>query len=194
MSSNELKKRIREWDTEEWEKELSTRSTLGFYAEGKNNIGYNHCYRNSRDSVYYARARTNSLKLEEAIGRGNKFYNKTCKLCGKEEEDLLHFMIKCTALESKRCYKIIDKNFSDPRQRLIEVLYRQEDHRGVGWMIRAMWLRRKAILKCKENMYKESSLRKKKNEEGLNRSDPGPMGTSQTPIRERIARKCHSRG
>ena len=141
----------------------------------------------------YARARINSLKLEEAIGRGNKFYNKTCKLCGKEEEDL-HFMIKCTALESKRCYKIIDKKISDPKQRLIEVLFRQEDHRGVGWMIRAMWLRRKAILKCKENMYKASLLRKEKNEESLNRSDPGPMGISQTPIRERIARKCHSRG
>ena len=103
-------------------------------------------------------------------------------------------MIKCTALESKRCYKLIDKSINEPRLRLIEVLYRQEDHRGVGWMIRAMWLRRKAILNCKENMYKESSSRKKKNEEGLNRSDPGPVGTSQTPIRERIARKCHSRG
>ena len=162
MSSDELKKRIRTWDTEEWEKELGLRSTLKYYAEGKNKIGYEHCYRNSRDSVYYARARMNSLKLEEAIGRGNKFYNKTCKLCGKEDEDLLHFLIKCSALENKRCYKMIDSRIIDPEQRLIDVLFKQKDHRSVGWMIRAMWLRRKDILKCRGNMYKTSLKSKRR--------------------------------
>ena len=67
------------------------------------------------------------MKLEEAKGRGNKFYNKECKLCGKEEEDL-HFMIKCTALEGKRNYNLINRNISDPTQRLIEVLFKQDDH------------------------------------------------------------------
>ena len=62
-------------------------------------------------------------------------------------------------------------------------------------MIRAMWLRRRAILIRKEKMYKESLIKVKK-KDILNRSDPGPMGTSQTPIGNRIPRPKHfnSRG
>ena len=106
ISKEDLKKKIRKWDTDEWEKELSIRSTLKYYKMGKKEIGYENCYRNSRDSIYYARARTNSLKLEEAIGRGNEKYDKTCKLCGEEEENLLHFIIKCPPLENKRIIKL----------------------------------------------------------------------------------------
>ena len=102
-------------------------------------------------------------------------------------------MIKCTALEGKRNYNLLNRSISNPRERLIDVLFKQEDHRGVGWMIRAMWLRRKAILSCKEKMYKESLVRVKKNDV-LNRSDPGPMGISQTPIREKVPRHFNSRG
>ena len=133
------------------------------------------------------------MKLEEAKGRGNKHYNKECKLCGKGEENLVHFIVECTALEGKRNYNLLNRNIEDPNQRLIDVLYRQEDHRGVGWMIRAMWFRRKAILACKEKMYKNSKIRSKNNE-GLSRSDPGPMGISQTPIREKAPRHFTSRG
>ena len=192
MSKEELKRRIRKWDTDEWEKELGMRSTLKYYMKGKNKIGYENCYRNSRDSVYYARARINSLKLEEAIGRGNEHYNKICKLCGKEEEDLLHFMIKCTALENKRNFNLINNKIKDPEQRLIDVLYKQENHRGVGWMIRAMWLKRKDILKNREDMYKASLASKKKNKEKLNRSDPGLKVLGQTPRESNIKRAFHS--
>ena len=163
------------------------------YVKGKTNIGYNHCYRNTRDSIYYARARTNFLKLEEAKGRGNKHYNKECKLCGKEEEDLVHFIVKCSALEGKRNYNLLNRNIDDPEQRLIDILYKQEDHRGVGWMIRGMWLRRKAILTCKEKMYKISKTRNKKGG-SLSKSDPGPMGISQAPMGRKIVRNYTPRG
>ena len=103
-------------------------------------------------------------------------------------------MIKCTALENKRNYRVIDRSIIDPEQRLIDVLFKQEDHRGVGWMIRAMWLKRKDILKNKEDMYKTSQISKKRNKEKLNKSDPGPMETGQTPRERRINRKYHSGG
>ena len=189
MSKVELKEKIRKWDTEEWEKEINLRSTLKYYREGKSKIGYENCYRNSRDSIYYARARTNSLKLEEAMGRGNEHYDRTCKLCGQEEEDLLHFVLKCSTLENKRNYRLIDSKIEDLEQRLIDVLYRQENRRGVGWMIRAMWMKRKDILKIKEDMYRTSQNDKNKNIEKLNRSDPGWVPQGQTPrcnIRRRI--------
>ena len=105
----------------------------------------------------------------------------------------MHFIVECTALEGKRNYNLLDRNIEDPTQRLIEVLYKQEDHRGVGWMIRALWLRRKAILACKAKMHKESKARIKKHE-GISRSDPGPMRRSQTPIRKKAIRYSTSRG
>ena len=102
-------------------------------------------------------------------------------------------MIRCKALEGKRNYNLLNRSISNPKERLIDVLFKQEDHRGVGWMIRAMWLRRKDILCCKEKMYKESIVRTKRNNI-LNKSDPGPMGISQTPIRRGTPRQFNSKG
>ena len=193
MSEIELKRRIREYDTKIWEQNLNKKRVLTHYVKGKTNIGYEHCYRNTRDSIYYARARINSLKLEEAKGRGNKHHNKECKLCGKEDEDLVHFLIKCPALEGKRNYELINKKIQDPEQRLIDVLYKQENHRGVGIMIREMWLRRKDIQTCKERMYKISKNKKKKGDY-LSRTDPGPVGIGQNLTRKRTVRSFTPKG
>ena len=99
MSKKELKKRIRIYDTGKWNMSLESKSTLKYYAEGKTEIGYEFCYRNNLNSTFLARARTNSLRLEEAKGRGNPYYDRTCKLCKEGEEDLVHFLIECKALE-----------------------------------------------------------------------------------------------
>merc|ERR1711888_301976 len=77
---------------------------------------------------FFARARLNSLRLEEAMGRGKIFYNKTCKLCKQEEEDLLHFMIECPCLEGKRNYEIIDERILEPEKRLIQCLFKQRKY------------------------------------------------------------------
>ena len=182
MTSGELKKKIKEYDTRIWKENLAKKSTLKFYADGKTKIGYEFCYRNDSNSTYYARARINSLKLEEAIGRGNRHYNKKCKICGEEDEDLVHFIIKCKALEGKRDYNLIDRGIEDPEQRLIKLLFTQEDHQGVGRMVKGLWFRRKAIMLCKEKMEKSSNDRML-NPERVSRSDPGPMGNCQPPMR-----------
>ena len=157
---------------------------MKFYAEGKAKIGYEFCYRNDANSTYYARARINSLGLEEAKGRGNRHYDRTCKLCGEEDDDLTHFAIKCRALEGKRDYNLVDRRIEDPVQRLIKVLFEQEDHQGVGRMIKGLWFRRKNIMEHKEKMEKSSNVRML-NPESVSRSDPGPMGNRQPPIRWR---------
>ena len=64
---------------------------------------------------------------------------------------------------------------------------------GVRKMIRGLWYRRKAILECKEKMKKESIARML-NPESMNRSDPGPMGNCQTPIRRKARGIYTSRG
>merc|ERR1711984_15882 len=87
ISKKELKEKIREKDTKKWEEGLEGKETLKWYKKGKEKIGYDECYRNTFGSKILARARNHS---------------KMCKLCGTEEEDLKHFMIRCPRLRSRR--------------------------------------------------------------------------------------------
>ena len=104
--------------------------------------------------MFYARARLNSLGLEEAKGRGKVYYNKICKLCGQGEEDLIHFMLKCPFLEKKRDYNIIDRSIVEPKARLINCLFRQNEYQKTGKMIKDMWGIRRNKLKDKDKNMK----------------------------------------
>ena len=150
MTKADIKRLVRNYDNECWENSLSSKSTLKFYREGKSKIGYDLCYRNNTNSMFLARARMNSLKLEEAIGRGNKNYNKSCKLCHQEEEDLVHFIMKCPKLEEKRNYELMNKEIEDPEERMIELLFKQKRYQETGYMLRMMWYERNKILKLSE--------------------------------------------
>ena len=125
---------------------MRDRKILKYYREGKGKIGYEFCYRNNINSMFYARARLNSLSLEEARGRGKILYNKTCKLCKQEEEDLLHFMIKCPCLERRRNYEIIDENIIEPKERMIQCLFKQREYQETGKMIKEMWYTRRNMM------------------------------------------------
>ena len=122
--------------------------------------------------MYFARARLNSLGLEEAKGRGKAYYNKTCKLCGQEEEDLIHFMLKCPFLEKKRDYNIIDRGIVEPKARLVNGLFRQNEFQKTGKMIKDMWGMKRNKLKDKDNNRKgnKNTISHKKKAP----SDPGP--------------------
>ena len=173
MTKMELKRRVKEYDTNLWIESITGKPTLMYYAEGKTRIGYEHCYRNNANSMFLERARINSLKLEEAIGRGNNFYNTTCKLCNQEEENLVHFLVNCPVLEGVRRYNLLDRNIADSKQRAVKLLFRQSKHQEVGLMIKNLWNRRKAILRFK----KEEKLRisNRKEEIGMCRSNPEPI-------------------
>ena len=195
MTKEGLKKAVRIYDTKVWEANLASKSTLKYYAEGKTRIGYEHCYRNNANSTYYAKARTNSLKLEEAIGRGKRYYNRECKLCGQGDEDIVHFIVECRALEGKRDYNLLNRDIEDPRQRMIELLFGQEDHQGVGRMVKVLWYRRKAIIKNKERLEIERKKRESIPTTACGgRSDPGPMRNCQPPIRRRSLGGVIARG
>merc|ERR1712055_1274154 len=121
--------------------------------------------------MFLARAKINSLKLEKAMGRGKKFYNKTCKLCKQGEEDLLHFLIECPCLERKRNYEILDRRIPEPKDRLIQCLFRQKRFQETGKMIKEMWYVRRNMLK-----YEIDNKKKEKGNDGVTkvmRSDPG---------------------
>merc|ERR1711874_696750 len=47
MSREELKRRVREYDTKKWETSLQDLKTQKYYVQGKKKLGYDFCYRNS---------------------------------------------------------------------------------------------------------------------------------------------------
>merc|ERR1711888_492281 len=81
LTKSEIKTLTRHHDTLLWEKELKEKKILKYYSEGKEKIKYEYCYRNNINSMFLARARLNSLRLEEALGRGKVFYHSIYKLC-----------------------------------------------------------------------------------------------------------------
>ena len=88
----------------------------------------------------------------------------------------------CPALEGRRNYDLIDKRITDPIQRMITLLFKQNKHQEVGNMLKNLWDRRKAILKFREEEL-ERMDRNNNNIIGIARSDPGPAGNSHIPIR-----------
>merc|ERR1712179_48913 len=141
------------------------KQSLRFYIKEKNEVKYELCYRNSLSSAFYARARINSLKLEEQIGRGKMNYDKKCKLCEKEEEDIVHFTIKCGKLEGKRNYDLINKELIDPEERMRALLFRNENHQEVGRMIKELWDLRGKMLKDKKTTKKNNQKKKQQKDE-----------------------------
>ena len=131
-----LKNLIKQYDTAKWEEGMIKKTSMKYYIKEKKEIQYELCYRNNRNSMFYARARTNSIKLEEHKGRGIADYNKTCRLCNEETEDIVHFLTRCKKLEEKRDYNLLDRNITDSEDRMRILLFRNKKCYEVGKMIK----------------------------------------------------------
>ena len=151
MDRSTLKKCIRKYDNDLWEQGLRDKKVLHFYALEKRTIGYEYCYKNNFNSKIYAKARINALQMEEHKGRGKTYYDSTCKLCQEEIEDIVHFKTKCTILEIKRNYNIINKDIKVPEERMRALLFRNKNHQAVSKMLRDLWELRKKNIKTKIN-------------------------------------------
>ena len=148
MSKKEIKNKVRERDTKLWEENMEEKETLKWYRRGKKKIGYDMCYRNTYSSKLLARARTNTLQVEEFIHRRNRNHSKICRLCGRDEEDLKHFLINCPRLGSKRNRRIMEKWYNVYKDKqLINILFNEKDYDKVRKMVGAMWLLRKDLLR-----------------------------------------------
>merc|ERR1711874_5383 len=146
MPRAEIKRRVKDYDTERWRTSLQDIRTQKYYVLGKKKFGYDFCYRNNYDSTFLAKARLNALKLEEQISRGKDWYDSTCKLCRQTEENIVHFIMDCPALESIRDYDIIDRNEKSSEERMVDLLFFNGRFQEVGLMIRKLWLKRRNLL------------------------------------------------
>ena len=143
-------------------------------------MGYENCYRNNTNSIFLARARTNTLKLEEHKGRGVPGYDKTCKLCKKSEENIVHFIIDCNELEEIRNYNLIDSRLKNSEEKMITLLFYNDNFQEIGYMLKRLWNKRRNLLEYYKNRNKKTNLDPTRNRNivplrGKHRSDPGPV-------------------
>ena len=188
-----MKKIVRTYDTEKWKEGLEKKISMRFYIQEKKEIHYDLCYRNNNCSKFYAKARINALKLEEHRGRGIEGYNKTCKMCGEEIEDLVHFISNCKALEKTRNYKLIDRYIRNPEERMRKLLFRDNRHWEIGKMIKDLWVERRKILKEIEIKNRNSPIDQinlgQDTNTRLSRSDPGPRSKKTQGYLDRIQKR-----
>ena len=127
-----------------WQEEMLQKPSLKWYRVGKKNIKYEMCYSNNINSTYLAKARTNSLQLEDHLGRGIPGYDKTCKLCKTEEEDLEHFLVRCPDLDQKRNQEIMKQRIPmTSEEQTLHILFKSKQYQEVGMMIINIWEYRK---------------------------------------------------
>merc|ERR1712105_3142 len=120
--------------------------SLKFYIQEKNKIKYEHCYRNNTNSLFFARARTNSIKLEEHKGRGIAGYDKTCKICKENFENIVPFLIDCKELEKVRDYNLINRDIQNSEDRMRSLLFKDNRFQEIGYMIKNLWVKRRNII------------------------------------------------
>ena len=84
------------------------------------------------------------------MGRGKENYDRSCKLCGKEDEDIVHFIVTCEKLEEARNTDLLDRGIENPEETMRKILFREERGQEVGKMIRKLWESRKKQLKEKK--------------------------------------------
>ena len=100
MNKRAIIARVRERDNRLWREELDRLSSVGIYREWKKKIKEERFYDNTEGSIVLFGARANSLRLNyrKRYGGGDT----TCDLCGEGQEDLEHFLLKCSKLDVKR--------------------------------------------------------------------------------------------
>ena len=156
MDRATLKMIVKEYDTEKWIIGMTGKISLRHYIQEKKTIEYELCYRNNRNSIFLARARTNTLKLEDHKGRGLPGYDRTCRLCREGTEDTVHFIIDCRKLENFRDYNLINRNITNSEERMRTLLFRDERYQEIGKMIKKIWDERKNILDTHKNLQKKN--------------------------------------
>ena len=144
MSKAEIKEKVKERDTERWREEIEKKPRASLYKEYKGEIKEEKIYDNTYASELLFGARANSLNLNDL--KKHKGGKTVCDVCGEEEEDLVHFIVRCRGLEDRRDKDLIAKfKGDDDRSTAGKILFetRDNDVERVKRMLRNLWSSRK---------------------------------------------------
>ena len=158
-----IKSKVREWDTKNWKRDIENKSSISIYRTFKKEIREEKCYDNRPESNLLFQARTNTLDLNTR----NRFKKEDekdtrCKLCGKENENLIHFLIECKEMEKVRDKELMKKYQEENMETMTgNILFNMENIEETKIMLGKMWKYRKERIIEKE---KEEKEEKNKNE------------------------------
>ena len=151
MSNQEIIKVTRNFDTENWVKEIERKTSIQIYRKFKTEIKEEQIYRNDFSSTLLFQARSNTLSLNIE----NRFRNEStiCDLCKVEGENLEHFVLKCRSLEASREKKFIEK-FKDMNNEDIlgNLLFNYENIGTTKVMLENLWRDREIQLKTRKKI------------------------------------------
>ena len=149
MSKEEIKKRVREWDTVKWEEDLNNKKSVKIYKNFKEKIKDDGCYDNKFASKLLFKARSNTLNLN--IQKRHQKGDTSCILCEEEKEDLVHFIVNCSKLEDIRDEEIFKESYDENREQMVgKILHNNEKIETVKNMLEEMWKYRSKMKKEKE--------------------------------------------
>ena len=100
--------------------------------------------------------------------------------------------MECPILERKRNYDLLDSRIKVPKDRLIQLLFRQNRFQETGKMIKNMWYTRRAVLR-----YRKDTMEKKRSIGGdvkVMKSDPGPKRVAIPMDRKMMRSSSGARG
>ena len=146
MSYEEIKRKVKEKDTEIWKKDLIEKSSLNRYRKYKTKIKQEDIYDNRYESVLLFKLRTGTLELNSE--KRHKGEDTTCDLCKAGEETDIHFMLECNRLNDKRDKKLIEKcKGKNKEETLSNMLFKKNVIEEVKKMIKVMWRKRESVRK-----------------------------------------------
>ncbi len=101
ISVQEIKERMRKWNTRKWGEDMNNKKSLSIDRKFKKEIkGEETLYDNTHASITFYRAGTNNLPLKNRTRYTGG--DVKCKLCGKEQKDLKHFILWCPEYQEER--------------------------------------------------------------------------------------------
>ena len=143
MDKNEIKRRIKEYDSNIWKSKLMGKKNAKRYFENKDVMKEERIYDNRFSSVLLFRARTNVLGLNDR--QRWKKGDTSCRLCGYEYEDLEHFLLDCKKLEGGRNKELIERKMVNGEDTVGRLLFdfADGDLEELKRMLQEMWSIRK---------------------------------------------------
>ena len=147
---NEIKRKIDEWDTDEWMKGMNAKTTMKIHRKFKNEIREEKWFRNGHKWSIMMNARADTLKLRWREWQTDE--GRNCPMCGYREETREHFILECVKLEQIRCkYIELQRPMNDDPEMIIAsvLLYNKNTWNEKEYfvdMIYELWNERKKMI------------------------------------------------
>ena len=158
LKRTKIKSKVREWDSKNWKREIENKSSISIYRTFKKEIREEKCYDNRPESNLLFQARTNTLDLNtrNRFKKEDDEKDTRCKLCGKENENLIHFLIECKEMEKVRDKELMKKYQEENMETMTgNILFNTENIEETKIMLGKMWKYRKERIIEKEKEEKE---------------------------------------